>query len=243
MIIATWNLQSDKPRTREREAAFRQAVDGVGADVWVLTETWADYSPAGGYQAVAQSDPAPDLNPWPDRRWVAIWARPGLISTPVEIHCPGDRLVCGRIQLPGGQAVVIVGTVLPWPSDELWRGGEGYCAALAVQRPVWERLCAQFPADGFVIAGDFNQSLPHRRYYGSKKAERALGAALRRLDLLCLTQGDDRLSGKPRIDHVCVRRTGHGAAQAPPASEWEVPAIEGHPVSDHCGVCVKLDRL
>lgn len=40
MRIATWNLQSDKKLTDEREALFRQAMTAVNADVWVITESW-----------------------------------------------------------------------------------------------------------------------------------------------------------------------------------------------------------
>jgi 2,4-dienoyl-CoA reductase-like NADH-dependent reductase (Old Yellow Enzyme family) len=44
----------------------------VDADVWVLTETWEQFSPGDGYRLAAESSLADDLKTWPDRRWVAI---------------------------------------------------------------------------------------------------------------------------------------------------------------------------
>ena len=55
MKIATWNLESVRPLTPPRRAAFLDAMRKVDADVWVMTETWADFSPPPDYQLVAQS--------------------------------------------------------------------------------------------------------------------------------------------------------------------------------------------
>ena len=117
-------------------------------------------------------------------------------------------MACARIKQPGQLDLVVVGTVLPWPSDKQCRGAKGFCKALDVQAGEWERLRGTPDTCTLVVAGDFNQSVPYVRYYGSTEGATALSDALARLDLDCLTSGDDPQTGKPRIDHICISRSG-----------------------------------
>lgn len=239
MRIATWNLESTNRLTPSRRTAFLRAMAEVDADVWVLTETWVDFSLGAGYRLVAQSCAADDLQA--SRRWVAIWSR--FDARLLEVQSQPDRMVCGRIEQFGQRDVVVVGTVLPWPSDERWRGAKGYCAALSDQVAEWGRLWGTPRTAAFSVAGDFNQSLPHQKRYGSEQGGLALTQAIHAHDLLCPTHGNDLPTGKPRIDHVCVSRSSLKPLHTPLAGTWPVPSMGNRPITDHAGVYTDIQLL
>lgn len=241
MRIATWNLESLKTLTPERDAAFRLAMAKIDADVWVLTETWIDLPPLLNYRLVAQSRDADDLMRWPNRCWVSIWAKSSLAARTQVVHSQADRMACGWIKVPGHRDIMVVGTVLPWRSDTLWPGDVGFGAALARQAEEWGAIRGRSDMCDFVLAGDFNQSLPHRPYYGSKKGEDALDDALQRHDLVCLTTGNDPLTDEPRIDHICVGRSSLKCPRSAYVGAWAIPSINDKPIADHAGVYAELD--
>src|SRR5579871_312771 len=236
MRIATWNVESLRRLTPEREAAFHKAMAEVNADVWVLTETWTTFSPGTGYKLLSQSTKAADLNRWPDRCWVSIWAKSPLLGTSQETRKQPDRLACCRIQMSSQQNIVVVGTVLPWSSDELWPGVNGFCASLALQTVEWRTLRGRLNSSTLVVAGDFNQSIPHERWYGFKKGAEALKGAFQELDLMCLTQGKCPLTSGPRIDHICISRSSLDLRRLPQVGVWAIPCINDKPATDHSGV-------
>lgn len=238
MKIATWNLESLNKLRPSREAAFREAMAAIDADVWILTETWVGFSPGEGYRLVAESYAAKDLETQPDRCWAAIWSRwDAEIQT---VKGQSDRMACGRFKNSGHQDVVVVGTVLPWRSDQLWPGVDGFCAALTIQAEEWSRLWGACRAAAFVVAGDFNQSLPHQNHYGSKQGAIKLEQALEDHGLMCVTTGNDPLSGNPRIDHICINRSGRNP-EGIPVGTWLIPRLEGKPITDHAGVYADFD--
>ncbi|QDV25280.1 endonuclease/exonuclease/phosphatase family protein [Aureliella helgolandensis] len=239
MKLATWNLESSRSLSPERAAAFREAIKEVDADVWVLTETCARFSPGDQYHLVAQSGPATDLKASSDRRWVSIWSR--FDGSPLEIQIQTDRMACVLLQEPNGRDTLIVGTLLPWLSDSLWPGAKGFCDALGEQVDEWTRLNAMHPGSDLVVAGDLNQSLPYQQYYGSIAGASALSDALRTRGLLCQTEGSDPSTSKPRIDHLCIRRSMVDTTAKPAVESWPVPCIQGRPISDHAGVSIHLN--
>ena len=241
MRIATWNVESLRKLTPEREAAFQKAMAGVNADVWVLTETWTTFSPGTGYQLLTQSQKAADRNRWSDRCWVSIWAKSTLLGTWQENRLQPDRMACCRIEMPSQQNIVVVGTVLPWGSDELWPGANGFCASLASRAVEWGTMRGGLNRCTLVVAGDFNQSIPHERWYGFKKGEEALNDALRELDLLCLTQGKCPLTSRPRIDHICISRSSLDLHHLPQVGDWAIPPVNHKLATDHSGVYVDLE--
>lgn len=242
MRIATWNVESLKTLTPERKSAFHGAMAGVDADVWVLTETWTTFSPGPDYRLLARSQTAEDLKPWPDRCWVSIWTKPPLVAMPLKVHRHSDRMAGGRIETPGRADIVIVGTVLPWNGDKLWPKATDFCAAVASQAEEWGALRGDPDGCTLVVAGDFNQSVPYEQWYGSKTGEVAVNSALRELDLLCLTDGNCPLAGRPRIDHICVGRNGLAPDCLPRIGGWAIPTVNDRPVTDHSGVYVDLLR-
>jgi hypothetical protein len=239
MRIATWNLQSDKPLLQEREALFRQAIDTVDADIWILTETWVHFSLGENYRLAAESNPADDLTPV-DRRWVAIWVKSNLDAKRQEVKNQPDRMACARIKKPGQQDVVVLGTVLPWPGDRRHPTADDFCTALTGQVAEWGPLWGSPRSSIFLVAGDFNQSLPRQGNFGSIKGELALLDALKCHELFCLTPGDVPLTKKPRIDHICVSRNGLQPPFLPQAGAWPIPCMGGKEITDHSGVFTDL---
>lgn len=240
MRVATWNLQSDKPLTQDREALFRRAMVEVNADVWVLTETWVQFSPGEGYCRAAESRLADDLTPV-DRRWVAIWVKSSSDTERQEVQGQPDRMACVQIKKRGQQDVVVIGTVLPAPGDRRYPTADDFCTALIGQVAEWGPLWGTPRSSIFLVAGDFNQSLPRQGNFGSIKGEIALLEALKRHDLFCLTPGNDPLTKKPRIDHICVSRNGLQAPLLPQVGAWKTPCIGEKEITDHSLTFADLD--
>ncbi|MDB5307531.1 MAG: hypothetical protein JWO38_1733 [Gemmataceae bacterium] len=244
MRIATWNLQSDRPLTPVREAVLRRAIDDVAADVWVVTEPREGFSPGPAYTCITESAPAADLEPRPDRRWVAIWSRrPG---RRLDVTAEQDRMVAARIELPGGRGVVLVGTVLPWRADQRLApvtGAAAFRAALRAQSAAWARLRAGTGVNGLCVAGDFNQELTAPLRTGTRAGLGAVATELDRLGLRCLTKGlATGDPARPVIDHICVGGGVRPTAQ-PPVASWPVPAVRegGRHATDHAGVFADLE--
>lgn len=240
MKIATWNLESVRPLTKDRLEVFQSTMRVVNPDVWILTETWEDFTPGDKYQRVAVSRSAGDLKNSLGRCWVAIWAKLDLSAESLDNHGQKDRMACAICTKPGQTRVVVVGTVpLPWLSDSLWPGGDGFCRALASQATDWQKLSSSHRNCTLVVAGDFNQSLPYKRWYGSKAGAKALTEATSS-NLRCITEGNNPLTGKPRIDHICIDTDSLKRLSNPLPESWSVPTLgsKNRPVTDHSGVSI-----
>lgn len=242
MKVATWNLESARPLTAARKTAFYDAIRTFEADVWILTETWTSshLEPIAGYTVASESSRAEDLASDSERCWVSIWVKDTVTHMPVEINDHQDRLAGVLIESSGRSNMVVIGTVLPWMSDRLWPGADGFCRAVTGQSCEWTRIRKKHQDSSLLIAGDFNQSIPGISRYGSSDGVRALSSELRNQDLLCLTQGEDRLTGKPRIDHICFSRKGQQSPYLTSVTEWAVPVSNGKSITDHSGVGVEL---
>ena len=223
------------------------AIREVGADVWVLTETDAAFTPGPDYQAVFS-----DIPEEPDRRgerWVAIWSR--LPHQALETWSDASRSAAANVQAPTGRPLLVVGSVLPWIGST-WRGlpsagAVAFRAALDAQAGDWARLAAAAPDAELCLLGDMNQDLSTRHFYGSRAARGALGEALDCLGLLALT-GDPtdparQLSNGIRasVDHICgpagCARWAGATVRAWPDEPW--PRAD---LSDHYGVSVTTVR-
>jgi hypothetical protein len=140
----------------------------------------------------------------------------------------------------------VYGTVLPWIGST-WQGlpstgGRTFLAALDAQRRDWEALRHRYPDAELCVAGDFNQDLSDRHYYGSRAGRYGHQGALASVGLVALTAhpadpvwaiAPDRAS----IDHICVQRdSAHFAA--PRLEVWPQDWAPDCGVSDHHGVAV-----
>ncbi|QDV25277.1 Integrase core domain protein [Aureliella helgolandensis] len=75
----------------------------------------------------------------------------------------------------------------------------------------------------------------------SKWGHSTLSDALRTRGLLCLTEGSNSSTSKPRIDHLCIRRSMVEPTAKPAVESWPVPFIRGRPISDRAGVNIHLN--
>jgi len=240
MRIATWNLESLRKLTAERDLAFQQAMHSVNADVWVLTETWVDYGPRDGFTLIAQSHSADDLEKGSNRCWVSIWVKSNIAANSLKVVGQFDRMAVCCVLPQDSRSVVIVGTVLPWGSDALWPGAAGFCDALAAQETEWATLRSAHGDANLIVAGYFNQSLPHQRYYGFRPTEVALKSALEKHGLGCVTEGNIPSTGVPRIDHICVHK---GDCKKTMIGGWPVPCIGEKSITDHHGVYADVNPV
>jgi hypothetical protein len=208
----------------------------IGADVWVLTETHREFSPGPGYLLVASSADAPDRDAKRGECWVAIWSK--LPAVPIHLTADLERVAAAKVS----DSVTVVGTVLPWLSDDRHpeiRGEAAFRARLSEQLADWMKLSNS----RLCVAGDFNQDLlTTGHYYGSSGGRQALRDALKEAGLQCLTgDGSDPLAAAPglaSIDHICV--SGVRSVGLPPSTSWPVVGELDRKLSDHYGVWADL---
>lgn len=240
MRLATWNLNRSNSRSVRYER-MKPMMAEADADVWVLTETHIDVAPSPDHRLISYSADALDGKSAQGECWVAVWSR--LPADVVPLLADRERTAAVRI---GGS--IVIGTVLPWGSDDRdpeLRGEAAFRARLAEQSADWQRVGAT--ADGLCVAGDFNQDLLAEGHnYGSNGGRRALRDALGAVGLDCLTGGkDDPLGGTPAlacIDHVCVR--GLRAQGRPRSNAWPPPGtLQKNTLTDHYGVWADLVEI
>jgi endonuclease/exonuclease/phosphatase family metal-dependent hydrolase len=237
--LATWNV--NRAVAAARVVGVHAALEAVGADIVVLTETHDGLKPRYGH-AVA-SLPGRDGRHGDLHRWVSIHSRFPLHQLPTS---DAHRTVAVRVSVTGGNLLVI-GTVLPWKGSS-WRNfgpREAFPAALRLQMDDITRIQAAFPEDALFMAGDFNQDLCGSRYAGTLANERLLRAVLHGAGLVAVTGG---ANGPVRqacpeyacIDHICI----------PGNRDWAVGDVRCWPgsrsglagLSDHFGVVYNLTR-
>lgn len=239
--IATWNLNRVRPG-EPRGQRVRRQLGQQQVDVWILTETSTQLSPGPGWHGVFS---APRSKARVDERWVAVWTRG---EAPEVTTADPDRTSAARVRLPGGIELIVYGTVLPWLGSP-WqehpsRGGAAFAAALEAQAADWQRLRRDHPDALLCVAGDFNQDLNDKHYYGSGRGRQKLRETLEGAGLVCLTGGDrDPVAAvthgeRGNIDHICVS---HELAGGDPRS-WAWPGSHDglRGLSDHFGIGVVL---
>ena len=240
LTISNWNLERILP-TQKRLADIQEYFSDFPSDIWFLTETHVDINPHEGYFPVFSS--TPDRDSKEGERWVAIWSRWPIEPLDAFVSDPA-RCVAGRIpDSPSGELIVF-GTVLPWTNS--WRGipgagGQAFAAALDLQKRDWLTLKENFPDVTMILAGDFNQDLASRHYYGSKKKRELLENALAECDLIALTSGiTDPIardsSPMACIDHICISAKNDWILES--SSRWPDSPRPITGLSDHFGVTV-----
>ena len=92
------------------------------------------------------------------------------------------------------------------------------------------------------MAGDLNQDLGGRHYYGTKACRALLTTQIATADLKCLTTTDRFDPGAlehPPIDHVCAG-PGRDRSFTTKAHGWN-NVVDGVRLSDHGGTLVSLE--
>ena len=238
--LATWNLDRANPKSTARLATLQSHMETIDADIWILTETWQQIAPSPAHHLIAYSTTAPDRESTAGEAWTAIWSR--FPADALSLAAEPERTAAALITLPNGRPIIAYGTVLPWLSDQRrapLTGKEAFLESLAAQSAEWQGLKEKHPDAGLLIAGDFNQDLADKHYYGSRDGREALRASLSQNELICLTADDqDPLVDEPdraSIDHIVVSRdVGVGAIGYWP--QGDLP----RKLTDHYGVWADL---
>lgn len=228
-------------RGAAKNRARLELLKSWNADVWVLTETHDDLDLSSSHTAI-HSEPRYST---PGGRWTTVWT-----SLPViERLATADPRRCVAVRLDAGNAgeLIVYGTVLPWNGDvgpdatRPARGWNEFHRVVPDQGQEWTSLRNRYPAATLVVAGDLNQDLGGRHYYGTKACRALLTAHLANANLTCLTttdRFDPDLLQHPPIDHVCAGPR-HDRSLAVTVHAWN-NVINGNRLSDHGGTLASL---
>jgi endonuclease/exonuclease/phosphatase family metal-dependent hydrolase len=218
---------------------------GIDADVWILTETHANLSPGADYRAVSST--GSDRTGEAGESWVTIWSRLEILATPQTVD--PARTACAVVRMGSARKLLVYGTVLPWLGSP-WEGhtaaaGKAFAAALDAQLSDWMRIRSEFPSVELCVAGDLNQDLQSRHFYGSAANRNALREALSHAKLTCVTAGDrdpvSLMTGEKAatIDHICLSERPQRSAPVP-VGAWPERETPDRTLSDHFGLWADL---
>jgi endonuclease/exonuclease/phosphatase family metal-dependent hydrolase len=243
--IATWNVERPSARSHTKLPRLAVSMRNVGADVWILTETHESLSQGADYRPVSST--GMDRKQEPGESWVTIWSRLEILATPETID--PARTACALLRMGSARTLLVYGTVLPWLGSS-WKqhaatDGKAFAAALDAQRLDWMRIRSAHPDAEFCVAGDLNQDLQSRHYYGSTAGRSALREALSNAELTCVTAGDrdpvSLMTGTKgaAIDHIILSEGLHRGAPVR-VGAWPEGATPDRTLSDHFGVWADL---
>lgn len=223
LTIATWNLDRAAATPNVRTQAMHEQIDGVNADIWVLTETHERFELAG-YKPL--STPATACQP-AGRRTTMLWVREdwAMQAIPVfpdlsEREEPARTwpsftvssrdtvpAVCAIVETPGGK-VLVYGTVITYAGDRGPWGTARYhqeqLRSTKAHHSDWRRLREAHPELPFIVAGDFDATCDARNYPAEDTCN-ALRTAIAENRLICLTK-------KHWIDHICISAQHYGSS-------------------------------
>lgn len=240
--VGTWNVQY--ARGIEKNQRRLDLLKSQAAQLWVLTETHDDLDLSATHRAIHSHQRFPA----PGGRWTTIWT-----SLPLIERLPtADPRRCVAALLDAGDAgeLIVYGTVLPWNGDvgpvkgSPAKGWEEFARVVPGQGREWASLRERFPNATLVVAGDLNQDLGGRHYYGTRPCRALLNSELVRAGLVCLTttdRFDAEVLQHPPIDHVCAG-PGRGRHFTTEVHGWN-NVVDGATLSDHGGVLVTFRGL
>ena len=166
--IGTWNVEYGRGERNARRLAKLREHD---ADVWVLTETHDEVDLSETHEAIRTERRYPSN---PSSFWTTIWTRRPCLERIDTVD--RERTVAARLELAPGQDLIVYGTVLPWNGDagpDKSRQAKGWAEfdrVVPEQGKEWTALRQSNPDSTLVVAGDLNQSLGQKHYYGTIKA-------------------------------------------------------------------------
>ena len=240
--IANWNVMRATPNT-SRFGAVEGYCHAQDVDIWFLTETHQDLSPHQGYFGIHSG--TPDRLFKPGEKWSSIWSK-WPIESMSGFVTDGSRCVAGRIEHNVLGEIILYGTVLPWNNDLRVKESssfQAYQEALEVQKSDWLRIQRDFPQATLIIAGDFNQGLVDKHFYGSRKKQNLLESAIKECQISPLTAGaNDPIArdSHPRanIDHIFVASSFVWNLEK--SNRWPDTQVPVKNLSDHFGVSLEV---
>jgi hypothetical protein len=148
-----------------------------------------------------------------------------------------------------GAGIIVYGTIITYVADGVREGlakpWERHRAAVKSQTAEWMTLRQRYPTHIRIVAGDFNENLDGKKWYGMKDAKHAIQAGLVNSGLQCptaaerisLVTGENVLS-RSSVDHICVSESN---VKVLSVLAWE--GTDGNTaLSDHNGVLVDIER-
>jgi hypothetical protein len=174
-------------------------------------------------------------------RWTTIWSRLA-VRRVIETE---DPLRTVAVELEGD--LLVYGTVLPWhsdpgPSEVTQVNWSEYKRVVPIQGAEWLALRQQHPEHTLIVAGDFNQSLGERHYYGGVELRKLLERQCAAADLEVLTGLTHQQVplAHPPIDHVAVAPARGTRAHVHHVTGWEGAWSGRGRLSDHSAVVVDV---
>ncbi len=236
--IATWNLERPWKNGRRIRAGLQiEQIRSVGADIWVLTETW-DRIKIPGYRCV--STPS-SLGPYDaSESAVAIWVPEAWDLRSLEVT---TTTLCAEVlRSPGDMPLLVYGTIITWHGAPGAKNWVKHLAEVDRQTADWVRLRGEYPDHLLVVAGDFNMTLSTDKGYGHPEGRRQVRERLAAAGMTCLTEFDIRDPSRggldrDNIDHICVDQR-FQTAESPRA--FAGSNAEGQRLSDHNGMLVEV---
>lgn len=237
LTVATWNVEY--AAGAERNARRAKLIQDADADVVVLTETHDELC-LSDYRA--ESTLLRRGGARQGARWTTIWSR-------LEVRRrigTADPQRTVAVELEGD--VIVYGTVLPWHTDTGPSGNKQvnwseYRRVVPIQGAEWRALRKQHPGHTLIVAGDFNQSLGDRHFYGGRELRQLLESECTSADLVVFTGLAHQQAPltHPAIDHIAVAPPAGLSAHAQSVTgwhgEWEGPGR----LSDHSAVEVTVE--
>ena len=232
MRIATWNLDRPWKNGKTTRAARQlEIITQVGADIWVLTETYSGFT-LPGFRSVASPS---SLGPYHvSESAAAVWAPE---SWPIKLISATSCSVIAEVTRPDNASLLVYGSIIPYHAAPGGRNWEVHINESARQSAEWATLKKSYPTHSLIVAGDFNMTLHDDRGYGCAAGRQNVRRALRDLGMKCPSAVDIRALDfghleRDNIDHICV--DGRWTATTPDI--WHYPHL-----SDHNGVAVDLE--
>ena len=235
LMAATWNTEWRKAASPDARL-MRDRLLALSPDIICLTEAYAELLDEEGYLIEAEPDYGYPIIP--GRRKVVLWSREPWNEVDSIGHptMPPGRFVAGRTSTPAGE-IRVVGVCIPWRDAHVRSGRR--------DRANWEDHLAHLEglealACGWtgptIVLGDFNQRVP--RGTAPAHVYAALESALLGRYQVA-TSGPLPPLGRPAIDHVVHS----GDFEAQDVTALSNLAENGHRISDHFGVAVRLVAL
>lgn len=212
MRIGTWNLDAQSSPDHLR------MIDGLGCDIWLLTEVPSALPLVGG--ALARSPSQMGRN----QHFAAVWSGEG--GRPLAAPSPATA----AMEVDG---VSFYSSVLPWRTcgpDWPWCGGD----QASRTADALDSLDRAF-TDDLVWGGDWNQTMTGPNYGGTRIGRAAIEDLLLRRGLFLATRDlPHRQPGMASIDHIAV------------PENWTITSAERLPVpsrlTDHDAYVIDVQK-
>jgi endonuclease/exonuclease/phosphatase family metal-dependent hydrolase len=231
-MVATWNTEWRRVASADAQL-LRERLLALSPDIICLTEAYAELFDGEGY--FIDSEPDYGYPIVPGRRKVVLWSREPWheVDSVGRAGMPSGRFVAGRTSTPAGE-LRVAGVCIPWREAHVrsgrrdranWDDHLEYLAGLETLARGW--------SGPTIVLGDFNQRIP--RATAPAHIYAALESALLGRYQVA-TSGPLPPLGRPAIDHVVHS----GDFEAQDVTALSNLADDGHRISDHFGVAVRL---